>query len=94
MGTERQPAWITDDCGTVTNGLTATSFNTLTLPDSFPVGISRAIINGDTNVPAGTGSSQGILITTRMSMTSGYEKFTYQEYYHASNTLKLGSFFC
>lgn len=86
------PAWITDNCGTITNGTTATTFNSATLPDSFGVGVSTAVINGDTGVP-GTGGYQGTLYTYRSTNTAGYEKFTYQTYYHANNTVKVGSFY-
>ena len=86
-------AWRTDYCGAVANGVSPITFNTTTLPDSFPPGISYAILNGDTGVPAGTGGSQGTLITYRLTDTAGYNHFTYQQYWHANNTLKLGSFF-
>ena len=85
-------AYKSDNAGTVTNGASATTFNFGTLPDSFPAGVSMAVINGDTTGPAGTGADQGTLYTYRATMTAGYEKFTFQLYYHANNALKLGSF--
>lgn len=91
-GTVDAQFWVTDDCGTIVNGNTAVSFNSATLPDSFPVGTSVAVINGDTGVPNGGGSHQGILTTYRYTDTVGYEKFTYQTFYAASNTAKDGAF--
>jgi hypothetical protein len=85
-------AWRNDNCGTVTNGLTATSFNSATLPDSFPEGICIAIINGDTGVP-NTGGYQGTLTNYKLSSVSGLAKATYQNYYPANNTTNLGSFY-
>jgi hypothetical protein len=85
-------AFRTDDCGGIANGTTATTFNFTTLPDSFPVGQSVAIINGDATGPSGTGGNQGTLINYKYTPQSGYEKFQYQNYYHADNGLKLGSF--
>jgi hypothetical protein len=82
------PAWRTDDCGIVVE-----PFTTATLPDSFPFGTSTAILNGDAGVPAGTGGTQGTLITVRPSSGIGYNKWTYQQYWHANNGLLLGSFF-
>jgi hypothetical protein len=82
-------AFRTDDNSNIWNGTTAVTFNTSTLPDSFPMGISIATLNGDTGVPTGIGSTQGVLMTYRMSTIS---KATYQVFYHASNTPKLGSF--
>jgi len=82
------PAWRTDDCGSVIE-----SFTTATLPDSFPFGTSMAVLNGDAGVPAGTGGNQGLLITVRAASASGYNKWTYQQFWHANNGLLLGSFF-
>jgi hypothetical protein len=92
-GTHSFPAWRNDTCGTVSNGVAASngSWNSLTLPDSFPEGISNAAVNGDTGVPATTGGLQGVLTTYKLSGIAS--KYTYQTYFHASNTLKLGSFF-
>jgi hypothetical protein len=87
------PSWKTEDCGEVVNGLTAVSFNTATLPDAFPVGESMAMLNGDTGVPPGTGGTEGILRTFRVSQLGGYEKFTYQTFHHSNNLLKIGSYF-
>ena len=86
------PAWRNDNCGTVENSGTAVSFNSATLPDSFPEGISVAVINGDTGVP-NTGGYQGTLFNYRMSATSGLAKSIYQNYYPANNTTDLGSFY-
>lgn len=91
-GTVNSQIWVTDDCGTVVNGNTAVSFNSTTLPDSFPVGTSISVINGDSGVPNGGGSNQGILTTYRYTNTVGYERYTYQTFYAASNTLKNGAF--
>ena len=85
------PAWRNDNCGLVSNGVVATNWNSLTLPDSFPLGISNAAVNGDTGVPATTGGYQGTLTTYRLSDIAS--KYTWQTYYHANNTLKLGSYF-
>lgn len=82
-------AFRTDDNGSITNNIVATTFNTATLPDFFPIGISTAMLNGDIGVPAGTGSTQGILRTYRFASMN---KATYQVFYHASNGFKLGSF--
>ena len=82
-------AFRTDDNSTIWNGSTAITFNTATLPDSFPMGVSTATLNGDTGVPAGIGSTQGILTTYRLSTIP---KATYQTFHHANNTLKLGNF--
>jgi hypothetical protein len=84
--------WLTDDCGSTTNGVTATSFNSATLPDSFNPGTSMAVINGDTGVP-NVGGYQGSLVTVRPTRTNGFQKFTYQLYYPANNGVKLGSFY-
>lgn len=85
-------AWRNDGCGTVTNGTTATSFNSATLPDSFPEGVCTAIINGDTGVP-NTGGYQGTLTNYKLSAVSGLAKATYQNYYPANNSTDLGSFY-
>jgi hypothetical protein len=89
--THNFPAWRNDNCGLVSNGVTATNWNSLTPPDSFPLGISNAAVNGDTGVPATTGGYQGTLSTYRLSSIAS--KYTWQTYYHANNNLKLGSFF-
>jgi len=78
------PAYRTDECGGKVQ-----AFDSSTLPDSFPEGISIAVINGDSGVPD-TGGRQGTLITYRLTMTGGYEKWTYQLYYHANNTVDVG----
>lgn len=85
-------AWINDNCGSVVNSNTAFSFNSATLPDSFPIGVSVSIVNGDTGVPNGGGSHQGMIINYRYSANSGYAKWTHQIFYAASNTLKDGAF--
>lgn len=85
-------AWRNDNCGTVANGTTATSFNSATLPDSFPEGVCTAVINGDTGVP-NTGGYQGTLTNYRLSAVSGLTKATYQNYYPANNSTDLGSFY-
>ena len=85
-------AWRNDNCGTVANGITATSFNSATLPDSFPEGVCNAVINGDTGVP-NTGGYQGTLTNYKLSAVSGSAKATYQNYYPANNTTDLGSFY-
>lgn len=92
-GTHNFPAWRNDTCGTVSNGVAASngSWNSLTLPDAFPEGVSNAAVNGDTGVPSTTGGYQGVLTTYRMSAIAN--KYTYQLYFHANNGLKLGSFF-
>jgi len=87
-GSNTSRFWRTDDPGAVTNDTTALSFNSATLPNSFSLGNSMAIINGDTGVPS-TGGYQGTLIAVK-SLTS---KFTYQLYYPANNTVKVGSFY-
>ncbi len=81
-------AFRTDNNSTLWNGTTAVTFNTATLPDSFPMGISTATLNGDTGVPAGIGSTQGVLTTYRLSTIPQH---IYQTFHHASNTLKLGN---
>lgn len=81
-------AFRTDNNSVLWNGNTAVTFNTATLPDSFPMGISTATLNGDTGVPAGIGSTQGILTTYRLSTIANH---TYQTFHHSSNTLKLGN---
>ena len=83
-------AWRTDDTGIVTNNTTAVSFNSATLPASFPKGISIANINGDTGVPS-TGGYQGTLTCYHTGYNS--TKYTYQNYYPANNTTDLGSFY-
>ena len=90
-GTHSFPAWRTDVTGNIGNTGTATSFNTATLPQDFPYGISSATINGDAGAPAGTGGLQGLLVNTKSSSLA--EKYWYQTYWPAQNTLKLGSFF-
>ena len=82
--------WRTDDCGEISNGTTATSFNSATLPDSFGEGTSMAVINGDTGVP-NTGGYQGTLITVVPG--DNIAKWTYQLYYPANNSVKVGSFY-
>lgn len=86
------PAWRNDNSGLVTNGITATSFNSATLPDSFPEGVSVATINGDTGVP-NTGGYQGTLTNYRMVTGDGLSKNIYQTYYPGNNTTDLGSFY-
>lgn len=86
------PAWRVDNCGLVTNGITATSFNSATLPDSFPEGVSVATINGDTGVP-NTGGYQGTLTNYRLITGAGLSKNTHQVYYPGNNTTDLGSFY-
>lgn len=83
-------AFICDDPGTIVNSTTATTFNTANLPDSFPIGTSTAIINGDTGVPIGT---QGTLYTFKPVITSGLESWTYQTFYHRNTGTKIGSYF-
>ena len=86
--TTNYPAWKTSN--SVANNSTATSFNSATLPQSFPVGICTAWINGDTGVPS-TGGYQGTLTNTYVSYTSS--KYIYQTYYPANNTTNLGTFY-
>ena len=90
-GTHSFPAWRTDVTGNIGNSGTATTFNTATLPQDFPYGEYKATINGDAGAPAGTGGLQGLLITVKASSLA--EKYWYQTYWPANNTLKLGSFF-
>lgn len=90
-GTHSFPAWRTDVTGNIGNSGTATTFNTATLPQDFPYGEYTATINGDAGAPAGTGGLQGLLVTTKASSLA--EKYWYQTYWPANNTLKLGSFF-
>lgn len=84
--------WRTDDCGGTTNGVTPTSFNSTTLPDSFSAGESMAVVNGDTGVP-NVGGYQGTLVTRRSTPTNGFQKYTFQYYYPANNGVKPGSFY-
>jgi hypothetical protein len=69
-------AAITDDT-TEFNSDVAISFNTQTLPSQFPTGISTAYLNGDTGVPAGIGSTQGLLTNYKTSPTAQtwYQQF-------------------
>jgi len=90
-GTHSFPAWRTDVSGNISNTTTAVSFNTATLPQDFPYGESAATMNGDTGVPSGTGGNQGLLVTTKSSSLA--EKYWYQTYWPAYNSLKMGSFF-
>lgn len=53
------------------------------LPDTWRVGQSWNIVNGDTAAP--DVSNQGILITHKYNETSGYRKFITQWYYPANN---------
>ena len=87
-------AWVTDNTGNITNDETADSFNLQTLPDSFPVGRSMAVLNGNTtDFPAGTGASKvGTLITYRPTLTAAYKANTYQELYHWNQDLLKGSY--
>lgn len=87
------PAFITTDCGLVTNSGTASSFNSATLPDSFSIGTSTAIINGDTGVPVVDGDYQGTLINYKYTGTSGYEKYQYQMYFPANNGTTLSQIY-
>jgi hypothetical protein len=66
------PAWRTDDCGTIQNNNTATTFNIQTLPDSFPIGRSMANLSGNTTnyPPVGSSVNYGTLITYKQA--SGY----------------------
>jgi hypothetical protein len=91
-GMNQSNCWLTDDVGYTTNGVTAVTFNSLTLPDSFSNGISLAAINGDTGVPS-TGGYQGTLVTTKPLPNGGTSKWTYQHYYPANNGVKVGSFY-
>jgi hypothetical protein len=91
-GSNTSRFWRTDDCGGLSNGTTALSFNSATPPDSFPPGTSMAVINGDTGVP-NTGGYQGTLITVRPNSISGFAHYTYQLYYPANNTVKVSSFY-
>jgi hypothetical protein len=82
-GTHSFPAWRTDYTGSVVE-----SFDSSTLPDTFPYGICVAAINGDTGVPA-TGSYQGIL--TNYAQTSLAAKYRYQTYDIANNGVAVGT---
>jgi hypothetical protein len=57
-------------------------FDSSTLPDSFPVGTSTALVNGDGGLPLGT---QGLLRTEVGSQFSGYRKFIIQWFNPAFN---------
>jgi hypothetical protein len=84
------PFWLTDEPGLAVNGTTAVSFNSATLPDTFPGGNCISLINGDTGVP-NTGGYQGTLINYKPN--TQYTHYAYQLYYPANNTVKLGSFY-
>lgn len=84
--------WMTDRPDVTVNSDTAESFNSATLPDSFPVGTSTAVINGDTGVP-NTGGRQGTLRTVRPASAGGYAKWTYQLYIPANNGSEVGTFY-
>lgn len=83
-------AWRTDNCGSIVNGITATTFNALTAPDTFPLGATcMSALDGDTAAPVNAGLYQGILTTFRPMAVGGYSHYIYQTYYHANNgTLK------
>jgi len=92
------PAFINDNAGLVinttgdiTNQIANPSFCGKTLPDSFPLGISVALMNGNnthTETEMGLPMSyqyQGTLTTHRTYLETGYEKYTYQTYHWVPN---------
>ena len=81
------PAYKTDNAG-----INVQIFTSSTLPDSFPIGKSISIINGDTGVPY-EGGHEGTLITYRYCSQSGWEKWTYQLYFYANNSADIGNFY-
>ena len=87
-GTHNFPAWKSDSAGI--NSGSAGIFTAATLPDSFPNGVSVVGINGDTGVP-NTGGYQGTL--SCFVQTTWSNKYIYQVYYPANNTVDLGSFY-
>ncbi len=88
------PAWRTDDCGIVTNTDTAVSFNLQTLPDSFPVGRSMAILEGNTKgYPPGTGATKGTLLTYRPRAYYPSHGYIYQELYFYNAGAALGNYY-
>ena len=87
-GTHNFPAWKSDSSGI--NSASAGMFTAATLPDSFPNGVSVVGINGDTGVPS-TGGYQGTL--SCFVQTTWSNKYIYQVYYPANNTVDLGSFY-
>ncbi len=59
------------------------TYDTDDLPDSFSLGESVAIINGDTGAP--DASNQGIILTRKLSVSTSFRKFVVQEYHPANN---------
>ena len=86
------PAYITDHSGALAQGDASSfsTFNSTVLPDSFPPGLSAAVINGDTGVPAYAGLNQGVLYCFKQTGTTGYTKFIYQVFVPANNTSSAG----
>lgn len=60
------------------------SYDTAKLPDSFPLGESISVVNGDTGAP--DASNQGMLRTTKPNAGTGFRKFAQQWYYPANNS--------
>jgi len=94
----RFPAWLTDFCGevlvtgddsSVVNRVP--TFSGLTLPDSFPVGISRTFTNSGcelhTSLPC-VSQAQGVL-TTYHETRDDYKKWIYQTYHPVANAVAL-----
>lgn len=61
------------------------SYDTTKLPDSFSVGESVSVVNGDTTLPSTL--KQGILRTIKPSNSTGYRKFIIQYFYPANSDI-------
>lgn len=66
------------------------SYSTASPPDSFPAGWSTTAVNNSVTTDAGAPDAfkQGVLVTYRARVDTGYRKFTFQEYYPAENTVR------
>lgn len=90
--THQFQAWINDDTGNITNGLTPITFNSSNLPSEFNrQGVYISAINGDTGVPS-TGGNQGTLKTFCETGKNG-GKWKYQIYYHSNNGVNINTFY-
>ena len=72
-------AFLNDNTGMhVNSGSAVYSFNTATLPNAFPTGISLATLSGDANTPIV--NATGTLTTYKLSGDTNYISSTYQEF--------------
>lgn len=77
LGTTFNGTWVSD------LRLQSPVFDTTNLPDSFKVGVSISLVNGDAALPSTT--KQGILKVEKLSESASFRKFIVQWFYPAYN---------